>query len=298
MNKEQFTKELINRLASILGPEYLIRSEAITKNNGVTLQAIIIRKKDQTICPTIYTEVFFSQYQEGRCIDDIANDIIHIYRKNDNMSDFDVVSALSNASSKIFYKLVNTEANKLLLDNAPHKEWNDLSLLYYIDLGTRENDDAQGQMTITITNQLSELLGLSVEELDILAHANTEREVKSTICGVSALMESFFGSEQSESDMLPKDDLFYVLSTDKKTNGAIAVLFPNVVADFAKQMGVDTVYIIPSSIHEQLLIPARGNMSVYELNQMLRSVNETEVDSLEVLSQNCYIFANNSISVA
>lgn len=293
MNKEQFTMKLVNNLKATLGDEYFIRTEHVTKNNGVKLLGVVIGKQNQTVCPNIYMESFYSQFLNGRTIDSIAKEVLSLYYEKNTMTDFNLKTALSNANDKIFFKLVNTEANRILLDHAPHKTWNDLSIIYYADFGA---DEDNYHKTLVITDMVSELLGFSVDELDKLARANTEKMMQPTICSLSSIMSNAFGFEES----CESDEPFYILSNALKFNGASAVLYSNVLSDFAKKMNVETVYLIPSSIHEMLLIPDRGIMSVQKLNTMLCKVNDSEVEPEEVLSSNCYIYTRqtDSISVA
>ena len=299
MNKEQFTMKLVNNLKETLGNEYFVRTEHVTKNNGVELLGVVIGKQNQTVCPNIYVESFYSQFRLGRPLESITREFISIYHKNNTMEDFDLVLALNQAHDKIFYKLINTEANQILVDNAPHKTWNDLSVIYYADFG---KDEENCHKTLVINNLICELLGLSVDELDRIARHNTERLMQAQIQGISSLMEKAYGfSNGCEPDeQLADDELFYILSNTEKFYGASVVLYRNVLSDFAKRMNVENVYIIPSSIHEMLLIPDRGNMSVQELNTMICAVNDSELEPEEVLSSNCYIYTRqtNLISVA
>ena len=49
-------------------------------------------------------------------------------------------------------------------------------------------------------------------------------------------------------------------------------------------------YLLPSSIHEMIIVPKDGNISPKELGEMVRNVNETEVAREEVLSDRIYEF--------
>ncbi|MGN1156711.1 MAG: DUF5688 family protein [Agathobacter sp.] len=297
MNKEQFTKELVNNLTAILGDGYSVCTEHVTKNNGVEHVGIVIRRPNQNVCPNIYIENFYSQFLKGRSIESIAEEILSLYNsKKDYMTDFNVEKELGQAKERIFFKLVNAEANRMLLDIAPHKLWNDLAIIYYVDFGEEEGY----HKFLTINNMIMELLDLTPDELEQLAITNTEKRMSAQISGISSMLDNLLGLDSELEEDLPDDELFYVITNQEKSNGACTVLYHNVLSDFAERMNVDKVYLIPSSINEMLLIPDRGNMSVKELNAMLKSVNNTEVNPEEVLSSNCYIYTRqtNLISVA
>ena len=69
--------------------------------------------------------------------------------------------------------------------------------------------------------------------------------------------------------------------------------------EFADRTGAD-FYILPSSIHETLLIPVADNMELDYLTSMVREVNATQVTPEEQLSDNVYIYrrATDSIELA
>ena len=86
-----------------------------------------------------------------------------------------------------------------------------------------------------------------------------------------------------EDDMIP----MYVCTNTAKLNGAGVILYQELLQEFADRIGSD-FYILPSSIHETLLIPANGDMDLEYLRDMVRTVNRTEVAEDEVLSDSVY----------
>ena len=81
----------------------------------------------------------------------------------------------------------------------------------------------------------------------------------------------------------------YVCSNSQKVNGAGVILYKDLLKQFAEKTGSD-FYILPSSIHETLLVPVSDQMEVEALRSMVREVNATQVAPEEVLSDNVYIY--------
>ena len=77
-----------------------------------------------------------------------------------------------------------------------------------------------------------------------------------------------------------------ILTNTNRTNGAGVILYPNVLKEFAEEMGHD-FYIIPSSIHETILLPMLGD-DWEALSQMVKEVNATQLAPEEVLSDHVY----------
>lgn len=299
MNKEQFTKKLVSAIQLILDDSYSVEEHYVTKNNGIQLLSVIIKAKGQTVCPTIYVDTYYEKYCSGKNILSIAKDVIETYHNLSQEDEYDYVGNLGNMKDRILCRLVNSESNKVILDNAPHKDFLDLSVLYYIDYGV----DAHGyQQTLTITNMIMERIGLTPTQLDELAMANMTRLSKPCIESMLSIMFKASGMD----DMFDADafdnpiNSMYIISNESKTHGASSILHKDVLRDFASQKDVDRIWILPSSIHEMILVLDDGTLCSEYLNSMIQEINETEVEPQEVLSSHSYIYnrQTNSISVA
>ena len=82
----------------------------------------------------------------------------------------------------------------------------------------------------------------------------------------------------------------YMLSNCARLNGSGCILYQDLLQSFAEHFASD-FYILPSSIHEVLLIPASDNSSPEELNAMVREVNASQLTREEVLSDHVYFYS-------
>ena len=82
----------------------------------------------------------------------------------------------------------------------------------------------------------------------------------------------------------------YVLSNEKKQFGASAILYDNVIKDFSESLNSD-LYILPSSVHEVIMIPSILVDSVDKLNDMICEVNATQVPLMDILSNHSYYYS-------
>ena len=203
-----------------------------------------------------------------------------------------------NIYNRIKCKLISTEANRLLIDNSPHKHFLDLTIVYYIDLGTE-----YGMRKSThITYEMLKILGLTFEELDSIAMRNLKASKPRIEPMVSRMLQMVgLSGILDEDDFTETENNMFILSTAEKHNGAISVLNGELLAEFAQRTGAD-LWLLPSSIHEFIIIPDCVGMSASELNQIIREVNSDEdcIKSYEILSDHCYIYSRRTgiISVA
>lgn len=82
----------------------------------------------------------------------------------------------------------------------------------------------------------------------------------------------------------------HVATTENSCFGAGIIAIPDFLEDAAEKMHGD-FYILPSSIHEIILIPADCGVDASELRDMVYDVNKVEVSEEEKLSDNVYFYS-------
>lgn len=80
----------------------------------------------------------------------------------------------------------------------------------------------------------------------------------------------------------------YVLSNTERFYGASAILYPKILLQFARSIGQD-FYILPSSVHEVLLLSKESGARRSDLNRMIQDINASQVAEEEILSDHVYI---------
>lgn len=139
-------------------------------------------------------------------------------------------------------------------------------------------------MSIILTQEMAKTLELDINALRERARDNLRQ--KSTI---KSMEEVLFGLADPEVlDLMPSVPSMWIASVDSKQNGASVILLEDVLTDFCREHGISKLCIIPSSIHECILIKAEADEGY--INDMISQVNDTEVAENEVLSNHCYFF--------
>ena len=139
-----------------------------------------------------------------------------------------------------------------------------------------------------------------INELYRIAKNNTQKRYKGSVFNMIEIMGEIISHNVDNIEPNIVDDFFemnftyednmipmFVATNNKKVNGAGVILYEGLLKTFAKKIGSD-FYILPSSIHEVIFVPANGDMDVRYLIQMVKEVNATEVSPSEVLSDNVY----------
>lgn len=278
------------------GQEVTIRE--VLKNNDTRLTGLTIRTEESNIAPTIYLEGSFERYKAGAtAVSAIVTEILSVYDSHKNLMSFDasMVTDFSVSRDRICYKLINADRNKELLSDAPHViVCDDLAVIFYILV----SNDGQGTATITIRNNMSDLWGVDADQLFKIALINTQHIFRGCVRGIRSVLMEILSDRMDEEDakefydmdVSGEDDIqMYVCTNTSKVNGAGVLLYNDLLKNFADRTGCD-FYILPSSIHETLLIPATDQMDIEVLRSMVRDVNEAELAPEEVLSDNVYVY--------
>ena len=302
MNLDEFKQAIVDNIKDYLPAKFEesdVEVRQVLKNNDTALDGLIIHDPDTNVAPTIYLNQFFEEYQNGRDLNDIIGDIADVYIANtvDKQMDVSIVTDFEKAKGNILPRLVNSEENQELLAQRPHMIMDDLAVTYHLEMGKSDN----GNMSVAITNAILDMYGISQEELHDLAVANLEEKMPATFQGMSEvvkemmlpqIMSDLGLSKEAALDyieqMIPDgNEQMYVLSNDSRLNGAATVLNEKAMEDIAEKVGGD-FFILPSSIHELLVVPKQDGMDYSSLEAMVQEVNATQVAPEEKLSDHVY----------
>lgn len=298
MKYNEFCENVKLTLASLFNDEYQIKLINVDKLNGVTLKGITIINKKQNVSPTIYLEDFYNKYNLGSTIHDIGKEIysdyLQKYASGDNL--FSLTSLnftdYSSVQDKIYFRLINYQMNQQYLKSIPHKRWLDLAIVFSILV----NDQQSEISSITITHSLLEHWQLTIDDIMKIANYNTPilfsptaKSIHETICNI--LLDDNVDPSLINLMVSNNDYPMYVASNTRGIHGASWILYPNELKILATKLN-SNLYILPSSIHEVILIPATKDLSKCELLNMVKEINESQVPINEVLSNNVYYYDN------
>lgn len=299
MEFSSFTTLVREEVEKRAGQKYTVRLNDVRKNNGVVLSGLTMMQDDSNISPTIYLNHYYEAYEDGRTtLMNVVNDVMDNYNRNKVNRSVDMKEFLNYESVKkgIVYKLINTAKNRELLEDVPHVEFLDLSVVFQYLI----HNERFGTASILIHNAHLKLWNVSAEELYQVADANTQRlqkyEIQSVKDVIGELLDKDGINETDDMEYMRESDdnvPMYVLSNKNRVGGAACILYDGLLADFAAALG-GSFYVIPSSVHEVLLLPADNTDEKDEIKEMIREINDTQVETEEILSYSLYFFDKNA----
>ena len=184
--------------------------------------------------------------------------------------------------TKLAMEVVSADRNADMLQNVPHEQMEDIAVVYRLILG----QDSEGRSSVLVTNDLMEQFGVTHDQLREDALVNAPEIRPSEIRGMSVVMTEMMGPGMIP-EIDPADEQMFVAGVSDNIHGAGVIAYPNFFEDTAEKLGGD-FYVLPSSIHEVLLVRDNGEMTAKDLEAMVREVNATQVAPEEQLTDHVY----------
>lgn len=296
-----FCQKVKRSLAAEIEEGITVSVKQIIKNNGVVLHSITVSKTGMNISPNIYLDGLYAAYEEGETFRAIMNEVRKLYEESKIKSSIDMSFFLDYEKMKerVVYKVIGYERNKELLSQVPHVLFLDMALVFYCHVPQKE----LGCATILIYNSHLKMWKVTKERLYWDAQRNTPYILPPRIISIEKMMkEIFFGcpikgiSEetgeggQDMASKLEESGRMYVLGNEKKLFGAATIFYNGVLEEFSDKMN-RSLFILPSSLHEVILVPDDGLQEPEELWKMVCEINETQVEPEEVLTDSLYYFS-------
>lgn len=284
MNMNEFAKKMVRAVQAELGEAYNVEIKEVRKNNGVLLKGLLITTGSHNVVPTIYLEHFWRAYEEGTTFAETVRRILHIYGKDTpaRAIDMNFFREFEKVKDRICYRLVGFTGNRELLQDIPHVEFLDLAICFFYAY----KGEALGEGSILIHNSHMELWNTSTAELMRLAAQNTPLLFPWQCSTMEEVLEEVADMESEELGQAG-EAVMRVLTNRQRLNGAICLLYQGVLERLAEEHATD-FYILPSSVHEVILLADKGDIAPGKLKAMIVQVNRTQVAPEEVLSDSLY----------
>ena len=284
MSFEEFLYYIEEHILDGWKEEAHVSVQETRKNNGVTYQGLYIRDREQTVTPCIYMEEYYEDYRRGESPDDIIERIRRDYQwamEHSCLYEMDVTD-YDSMRGRLIFRLVNYDKNADLLKDCPYIRMYDLALTFRWIAHT----DDIGISTALVTNRELRIWGITVQELLLTARENTRRIFPPKIVNMDRYLEEF-GKDLTG---MVTDRPMYIMTNEQQINGATVLVYEGVLRQFAAEIRSD-FFLLPSSIHEMILIPECSQLDADVLLDMVREANRSIVSPVDFLSGSVYYYS-------
>lgn len=293
MSYNEFLVELIRRLTLMFPAGTSIEPQTIPKNNGVSREAIVIHEPDINVSPTIYLEDYYRLYKENMSIEELCHIIYDVFLevRLNHPIDPGFFTDFERAKKRLIFHVINYEKNTALLADIPHIRYLDLAIVFSCMI-RMENGEAA---TILIRNEHLLLWNTDFDTIKKQAFCNTPRLLPAYIQPITEAIHDLIEENPALQRLLPAspghfESPLYVLTNETQFWGAACMLYPALLSEFADSAGKD-LYILPSSIHEVLLLPVTSRDADAYLSSLVHDVNKDQLPETQILSDTVYYFS-------
>lgn len=295
----QLTEKNLKRFFPESFQERKVKIREVLKNNNIRLQGVYLSgTKRYTSVPLLYLEPYYQELENGNKLEDVWKKIAQDYQKCQETE----ISIDGIFSREWDYETIkkgltvyvrNAQENADFLKNCPHEIRENLALVY----GFHVLVDGEKTGSAIINYDRLKCLGVSEEQLKQDAWENMKQSNPPCFLESQDMLEKMYFGESVDvkagglehlEDVDP-DAMMYVLTNSNRVNGAVYMCDEEVMSLIAEKLGSDLI-VIPSSIHETIILKETEDMSVSELNAMVEAVNAEAVDPQERLGSFVYRF--------
>lgn len=283
MNYQQFINAVEEKMKGSVVGEIKISVQDTLKNNGVRRKGLLLQEKGQNMNPTIYLEEYYQQYQTGVKLEDITEQIQALYRelRTKPIAETRFLYEYQQVKDQIVLKLINREKNEELLRTVPHCSFLDLAIVFYVLLDVNET----GAATMSVNWEHLKIWNITEQDLLEKAKENAVRLLPAQLRTMSSIVAEIMGSAYKEE----VEDFMFVLSNSLRCLGAVCIVYDEVLYLIGEQLG-ENYFVLPSSIHEVIIVPESASPGYNDLNEMIREINQTQVAEEEVLGDHAYYY--------
>lgn len=279
MDDKKYKESLKDKVQEQLGENVSVYYTEIVKNNNVRKEALVLQTKGEKTRPIIYIDSLLKTYACTGNIEESKNTVLEIYKRRDNVLAEWNGFGWEQVKPYVRIRLARMEGNEEYLKDRPYKKVLDLAIIFVVLLNEKE-----GEIAAQVLWTQMEAWGIDIEELYLTAIDNFRKE-EFTITN----MASLFPAELAEELEMGID--MYIFSTKNRIYGARAMLRMDMLKTFADEKKCN-LFILPSSVHEVLLVCDEKGICVEGLKAMVSTVNSDPdaIEVEEVLSDSVYYY--------
>ena len=285
MNFEEFTESVRDSIRDHLPAQYRgaeVRISEFQKLNKSYTSLQVVSSEHAPV-PNINLDSYFEAYRNGSMgMDDIMKNISKQLEEEPPL-DTDWLMDYGQVKDKLCIRLADAKENESFLRNKPHKEVDGLAVTYNVVFNTPDGMSA----SVPVNNNMMKMYGISEEQLHADALASSQTLFPATCVSLAKMMGDMMGLDADTVMPTMDEPQLMVLTNDQAFHGAGALFYPGQMEAIASQLGSD-YFILPSSIHEVLLLPDDGTVDADVLNFMIQDINLSTVAPEERLANEAY----------
>ena len=290
MRFDTFKESILNHLRDYLPEEYgdaRIKVEEVTKLDK-TYRALSVCRKGSNIIPMIDLDGLYERFCEesGSLLEKItrgiAEGVVREIRWKESMQD-DFYLDYETARKRLFIRVSDAELNRKMLEDLPHRVIEGLALTCHLFFVSEDRH----LYTTAVTRSLCGDYGISEEELMEEALRNSPKVFPPRFQPLEERIRELEGEAEVIRISPQPGPKLYELTNREQINGASALFYPGMMEEIAHRLE-DSYFILPSSVHEVMILPEGEGADPGILKEIVRGANMQCLGDGDRLSDNVF----------
>jgi hypothetical protein len=294
MDINLYTEEIVKTIKK-KNKNLVVETHDVHRNNDLVLKGITIRTENRNVSPMIYTNEY---YEHNLDVDEAASKIMVLY----NTHKYDIGNSSVNAmlnfdtvKDKIIARVISKDRNKFIINSCPYAQFGDLIVTFAIFV----EQNPGGTASIKITNEMMNSWKVNLAQLIEAAYKNTSKLFPLQVSAISEILKETMDDAcelppemkaELEAELASQSSPMYVVTNTSKYFGAYFITDREALVKVASEIKDNRFFILPSSVHELVIVPESQIQDASDLTTMVKEVNATQVAPDEVLADNVYSF--------
>lgn len=254
MDFTEFVSIIGEQVKTELGKD--IRLEKVNKI-GQSYTGLVVETGEGVAWPCFNMDAFYEDYLNNQKLDEVMQEIKKTCLEKKSIG-FELLDDYSKAKHNLYVRLSGAEK---VPANVPFRSIADMAMTCHVMLG---NAGDEYLASVTVNNDLLGKWGVTKEDLFREALETSARLNPPALMALSDFME------------LPGDTDMIILSSKTGRFGASVICYPGVLDSVATEMDGD-YYLLPSSVHEMIVLPVTEDGDTSGLWAMVKDVNHSNV---------------------
>lgn len=263
-----------------------IETVQVEKLQNAGYYGISVQPQTGQIGISLDLKPFYQNYLESMDYDDELLTIAQVIRnglKNPPVFSIGEMDNYEIMKETLMIQVVPIEGNEIMLATIPHVKWKDLAIIYRFT----SDCEQEGIATMLITNALLDQYGITKEQLHEDAMVYAPINFPFCIRDMNDILKG--ASENSAEQPSPMKNQMLIASCYPASNGAGCIFYPGFMDQAAERIG-GSFFVLPSSVHEVILVPDDGSVDYLALLKSVKEVNMREVKKGDFLANNVYYY--------
>ena len=291
MDFEEFKNELMDLITEEVNDRGLegisMKFDSINSPDGMT-DRLIVSVDDSKMSMAFRLKEIFKDVSEGESMDTAVCKMVNTIEANISViktKESDVKSFITDyeqVKEHTYLRLI--PGTSPILGETPHKMIEDMAVVVNIQLVNFS--DENGRSCVVVSKPLMDMYGIDEAQLFADAEKNSLANEPIVFTPLGDMIKHLIETEELPS---PEDVgiVTYIATNKSGFQGAAIAAYPEFAEKAAEAIG-GSFYMIPSSVHEFILIKDDGTPKAKDLNKMIKNVNETVLEPRDLLSEQCY----------